>query len=195
MYDQETPPSSLAGYLFAISATAIWSGNFIVARDLSESIPPVGLAFWRWVVAVLASVPFALKPCWNQRHLIRRHLRDLTVTAFLGITVFKILLYTAGHTTTALNLSLIAIIFPVFILLLIQGDFSALAGLSFSVGDLWRLAASFIFALYRILMKQKPAEMSIWTFRFTTFSLGLMFLVPFFWWEPEPVQSGPVGGK
>jgi hypothetical protein len=37
----------ILGYFFAIVATAIWSGNFIVARGLNESIPPISLAFWR----------------------------------------------------------------------------------------------------------------------------------------------------
>ncbi len=33
------------GYLFALSATAIWSGNFIIARGLSDNISPTSLAF------------------------------------------------------------------------------------------------------------------------------------------------------
>ena len=53
--------SFFAGYLFAICATAIWSGNLIVARGLSESIPPVSLAFYRWMVAVVVFTPFAIR--------------------------------------------------------------------------------------------------------------------------------------
>ena len=45
--------STATGYLFALGATAIWSGNFIVARGLSNDIPPVSLAFFRWMTAVL----------------------------------------------------------------------------------------------------------------------------------------------
>ncbi len=48
----------VTGYLFAIGATALWSGNFIIARGLNESIPPISLAFWRWVVAVVVFLPF-----------------------------------------------------------------------------------------------------------------------------------------
>ena len=48
------------GYLFAIGATAIWSGNFIVARGLADSIPPVRLTFWRWVVAVAEKEIFVI---------------------------------------------------------------------------------------------------------------------------------------
>ncbi|MCK4489842.1 MAG: EamA family transporter, partial [Anaerolineales bacterium] len=51
----------ISGYLFAIGATAIWSGNFIIARGLNENITPISLAFWRWVVAVIVFLPFGLK--------------------------------------------------------------------------------------------------------------------------------------
>ncbi len=62
----------ISGYLFAISATAIWSGNFIIARGLIENIPPISLAFWRWVVAVTVFLPFALKPLIAERAALRK---------------------------------------------------------------------------------------------------------------------------
>ncbi len=108
----------LSGYLFALAATAIWSGNFIIARGLSESITPISLAFWRWVVAVLVFLPFALKPLIAERNILKRHLPYLAITSLLGITVFNTVIYFAGHTTTAINLSLISITFPVFIVIL-----------------------------------------------------------------------------
>ncbi len=83
----------LIGVLCAVGATAIWSGNFIVARDLNESIPPVSLAFWRWVVAVIVFLPLALKPMLTQKKLIKDHFFYLTATAFLGVTVFNTLIY------------------------------------------------------------------------------------------------------
>jgi drug/metabolite transporter (DMT)-like permease len=46
-----TRQQALSGQLFALGATVIWSGNFIVASGLSEIVPPVSLAFWRLVVA------------------------------------------------------------------------------------------------------------------------------------------------
>ncbi len=199
------------GYLFAVGATAIWSANFIIARGLSDSIPPVSLAFFRWVVAVLAFLPFALKPLVRERHLVRGHLPYLSVTALLGISVFNTLIYIAGHTTTAVNLSLIAITFPVFIvilsriilgekitvnkgvgillvgtgvvMLITKGRPSILLEITFAVGDLWMLSAAMIFALFSILLKRKPEAMSILAFQFSTFILGLLFLFPFFAWE------------
>jgi drug/metabolite transporter (DMT)-like permease len=163
-------------------------------------------------VAVIVFLPFALKPLLAQRDVIREHIGYLAITALLGITTFNTLIYLAGHTTTALNLSLISITFPVFIvilsrfffgekitinkgigiilvatgviLLVTKGNVSSLANISFAIGDVWMLIAAIIFAVYSILIRHKPEGLiSIWSFQLSTFILGLVFLFPFFIWE------------
>lgn len=199
------------GVLYAICATAIWSGNFIIARGLHDSFPPISLAFWRWVAAIIALLPFALKPLINDFSLLRKHLLYLTVTSLLGITIFNTLVYVAGHSTEAINLSLIAISFPVFViifariyflekitcnkglgiliiivgvvLLISRGNPRLLLELSFSIGDVWMLLSAAFFAAYSILLRKKPAELHLLSFLFCTFSLGLLFLTPFYLWE------------
>lgn len=79
----------ILGYLFALSATAIWSGNFIVARGLSDQIPPVSLAFYRWLTAVLVFAPFALKSVVREWRTVLRHPFYFSITSFLGITTFN----------------------------------------------------------------------------------------------------------
>ena len=207
----------IRGYVFALAATAIWSGNFIVARGLSEYIPPVSLAFYRWLTAVLVFTPFALKGLIREWPAVRQRLGYFCLTAFLGITCFNTFIYIAGHTTSATNLALIAISFPVFIILLgrvffkevllpgkifgvalvlagvicliTRGELSALAGISFAVGDIWMLAASVIFAVYTILLKNKPADISLFSLQFTCFCLGLVFLLPFYLWEQAGIRT------
>lgn len=204
------------GYLFAFGATAIWSGNFILARGLHDSIPPVSLAFCRWMVAVIIFFPFAIKYFVREWRLIREHLVYLSITALLGITTFNTLIYIAGHTTTAMNLSLIAISFPIFILLfsrilykeyltikkglgivlvlmgvitlITKGDISALLHISFNIGDIWMLMAAIIFAVYSLFLKNKPEKISIMALQFSIFLLGLLFLFPFFLWEQTTFQ-------
>ncbi len=198
----------LKGYICAVAATALWSGNFIIARGLSDSIPPVSLAFFRWLVAVIVFLPFALKPFIARRDIVRKNIVYLSVTAFLGVTLFNTLIYIAGHTTTAVNLSLISITFPVFIvvlsriffyelitlsrgtgivlvvsgvvLLITHGDPSRLLSIRFAVGDIWMLGAALTFAVYSLLLKRKPEGLNIWAFQFSTFIIGLVFLLPFF---------------
>lgn len=206
-----------SGYLFAMGATAIWAGNFIVAREFKETIPPVSLAFWRWAVAVVFLLPFALRGFRREWGEVRLHGVYLSITAITGVTLFNTLLYLASHTTTAINLSLIAISFPIFvvmisrfvsndpitsnkslgilfvvigvILLITRGNISNLMSITFAIGDVWMLLASFIFAVYSILVKHKPPRMSIWTFQLSTFVLGLAFLFPAFLWERAVTPS------
>lgn len=201
----------ISGYLFAIGATALWAGNFIIARGLSDSISPINLAFYRWVVAVIVFLPFALRPLISEWDILKENIPYLSITSLLGITIFNTLIYLAGHTTTAINLSLISISFPVFIVifsriffgeritlnkgfgiilvilgvitLISKGDFSRLLNISFAIGDVWMLMAAIIFAIYSILLKHKPTQLSIWAFQLSTFILGLIFLFPFFIWE------------
>lgn len=201
----------LLGYLYAICATAIWSGNFIVARGLHESIPPVSLAFWRWVVAVIVFLPFTVKTLIREKETIKQNIPYICTTALLGITIFNTLVYYAGQTTTAINLSLISITCPLFIVvlsrlifkelitryktigiilvgmgvvtLITKGNFSELTNISLSFGDLWMLLAAVIFALYSIMLRRKPKQLSVWALQMTTFLLGLIFLLPFYIWE------------
>ena len=207
----------LVGYACALGVTAIWSGNFIVARGLNESIPPISLAFWRWVVAIIVFLPFALKALIAEWNVLKKHISYLSITSFLGITTFNSLIYIAGQTTTAINLSLISITFPIFIVILLRifyqeaitankgigillvvggvillitkGEPSKILNLTFAVGDSWMLAAALIFAIYSILLKRKPKELSVMAFQLSTFLLGLVFLFPFFLWESAITPS------
>lgn len=196
------------GILFAILATVIWSWNFIIARGLHDAIPPVSLAFYRWLVAAIVLAPIALKKSIREYDIIKKNFRYIIITAFLGVTVFNTLIYLAGKTTGAINLSLIAISSPIFIvifslivfnekislkkitgiaitvtgivILLTKGEISVLLNISFAQGDLWMLIAAMIFAVYSILVKKRPPALSRTTFLFSTFAIGLFFLIPFY---------------
>ena len=211
MEGSKTSSGSWSGYVPALLATIIWSGNFIVARGLSEQVEPVTLAFYRWSTATLALLPFGLRGLVRQRREVAAHLRHLVPVAFLGVTIFNSLLYLAAKSTTALNLSLIAVTTPIFILglaliflreavsfrqwsgvvlaaagivvLATEGDLSRLAGLELKPGDLWMLLASLDFAVYTILVRRKPPLLAPVTYLMATFSLGVLMLLPWAAWE------------
>ncbi|NDZ79991.1 DMT family transporter [Streptomyces sp. SID10853] len=195
------------GPVLATLATLIWSGNFVIARALHEDVAPVQTAFWRWIIAMLAVLPFAAKAVWQQRHLIRTHLKYLSAAALLGVTLFNTLIYQAGRSTSATNLALIAAASPVLIVLfgmigrggekvtgrraigmmvalvgvvalVSKGSLSVLLHLDFAVGDLWMLAATATFAGYTALLRRRPEGISGISFLFTTFLLGTVLLAP-----------------
>lgn len=208
---KNVPSFLIYGYLCAIAATLFWSGNFTVARGVTENIPPIALAFWRWMTAVLILAPFALKPLIKNWSTIKSNIVYLTVTSVLGVSLFNTLIYIAGHSTTAMNMSLIVITFPVFVIifskfiykeiitlnkalgivfviagvvtLITKGELSVIKNISFSSGDLWMLLAAITFACYSLLIKHKPAQLGTRAFQISTFSIGLIILTPFYIWE------------
>lgn len=206
--DKPNSGHSKAGYLFAIGSTLLWAGNMTLARGLGVSIDPLALSFFRWTLACLAIVPFSIRHIIAGWPIIRTRLGYFSVVAFLGVTAFATLVYMAGRTTTALNLTLLSITFPVFIiifsriflkekigglraagvllvltgvvLLITKGRLSALATLSFAPGDALVLLSSIAWAVYSLLLRNKPKELNIWALQGTTFLLGWAFLAPFF---------------
>ena len=199
------------GALFALLATLLWSVNMVIASGIKGHIPPIGLAFWRWTIACIVLAPFAFKSTIEDFKIVKKHIWYLVLTALLGITVFNTLIYFAGKTTSAINLSLIAISIPLFIVvlsriifkeklssvkiagiatiitgvivLITKGSLLALLHMNFTIGDLLMLVACLFFACYTILVRQKPDELSPKVFLFSVFVLGVIFLFPFYLWE------------
>jgi drug/metabolite transporter (DMT)-like permease len=206
-----TPTSKSRYYLgvvFALIATLIWSGNFLIARGQANHIPPIGLAFWRWTVALLVILPAIIPNFLKHIRLITRYIKYFSITSFFGVTVFNTLIYFGGQTSSAINLSLIAISAPIFIIILSRiidkerfttlrilgvlvtilgvltlisrGSLNNLLNITFVIGDLWMLMAAFSFASYNIMVRRKPLEVETTTFLFGTFLVGLIFLTPFY---------------
>ena len=199
------------GVLFALLATFLWSVNMVIASGVKGHIPPVGLAFWRWTIACIVLAPFAIKTTFLNLKIVKKHFWYLTVTAVLGISIFNTLIYFAGKTTSAVNLSLIAISIPLFIIaisriifkekvsnlrilgiltiiigvfvLITKGSLDALLNINFTIGDLLMLLACFFFACYTLLVRKKPEELDSKVFLFTVFVIGTVLLLPFYIWE------------
>ncbi|MFI5804534.1 DMT family transporter [Streptomyces sp. NPDC051561] len=189
------------GLLLALLATVVWSGSFVTSRGLHDSVPPVQAAFWRWIVALLAVAPFALRETWRQRSLIRHHLGFITLAALLGVTVYNTLVNQAGLDTPAGTMGMIMAASPVVMAgyerlggqrlgaRRIVGMLIACAGvlllvskgsltLGLSVGAFWMIAAALCFGSYSALLRRKPAELGGLAFLFCTFVLGALMLAP-----------------
>ncbi|SDW88594.1 DMT family transporter [Flavobacterium degerlachei] len=196
------------GVLFALFATLLWSVNFVIASGIKGHIPPVGLAFWRWTIACVVLAPFAIKSTIKSWGDVKKNIRFLAITAVLGITIFNTLIYFAGKTTSAVNLSLIAISIPLFIvalsriafkekisnfkivgiltiilgvlILITKGSLQSLLQIQFAIGDLLMLIACLFFAGYTILVRLKPKEIPSNVFLFALFIIGTILLMPFY---------------
>ncbi len=194
------------GMLFALLATVVWSGNFVICRGMVDMIPPATLALCRWMIALCALLPFALPRLKEDLPHLKRHWRYYAVTSAIGIAFFNTAIYTAGHTVGTLNMSLIATTSPLFtlvlariflgepitrarlagivvvvtgvILLICRGKLSLLLDLHFQSGDLLMLAAALAFAVYTLQVRKKPDGCGQSTYLAATFGLGALMLAP-----------------
>jgi len=56
-----------------VLTTIIWSGNYVIARGISNEVPPVSIAFYRWALASLCIAPLAFKKFNQEKTIIRQH--------------------------------------------------------------------------------------------------------------------------
>lgn len=209
---------TVQGFLLAIIATLLWSGNFIIARKVSHAISPISLAFFRWTCASLVLLPFAYKQVIAEWSPLKANWRILTWIALTGIALFNTFVYVAGHNTTAINMALIGTTSsPIFatamaviflkerlgfyriigmiicilgiVLLISKGSCEILFSFKFSSGDTWILAGAFAFAVYNILVRKKPVNISALSFLLIIFVLGSLMLFPFFIIEQLTVKT------
>jgi drug/metabolite transporter (DMT)-like permease len=198
-------------YLLLIVSSLAWAGNFVVGRFVHTQVPPVGLSFWRWLVALAVLLPFTLGVTWRQRALIKQHWRLIATLGATGIAVFHILLYQALHFTEAVNAALVLSITPVVIvglswallgdrlslrqalgivislvgavIIITRGDLRLLLALRFNAGDLWMLAAVPNWALYSVLLRRLPGTFQPMSLLTAIALSGVGFLAPLYLWE------------
>jgi drug/metabolite transporter (DMT)-like permease len=107
MYSSAAKKSVYTGIGLAVVATLIWSGNFIIARGVIKDIPPVTLAFFRWLSATVIILPFAWKYFIAELNIVKSNWGFLLLAAVTGVSMFNTFVYIAGHYSTAINMALL----------------------------------------------------------------------------------------
>ena len=197
-------------YSLLILAVLFWAGNFILGRAFHSDIPPIALAFWRWLGAALLVSGPALKFLRRDGPMLRRHWRMVLLLAALGIAAFNTLVYSGLQYTQAINALLMQSLMPVLIValsfllfgervrplqvlgilvslggaitLIAHGDPALLAALRFNRGDLLVAAAVVCYAGYSTLLRKRPPVHPL-SFIAVTFWLGAVMILPFYLWE------------
>ena len=195
------------GALLAITATLIWSGNFIVSRYAIHLVGPISLAFFRWTVATIFMFPFAFSQFKKELLLFQQNKTYFFWMGLVGFAIYNTLIYTAGHYTTAINLALIgSTVHPVVaallgaafvheklhwknttgiilcltgtVFLITKGDLMNIIHFRFSTGDLWMVGAGICFGTYNVFVRKKPQGISNSSFLLVLFGLGSIMLLP-----------------
>ena len=174
--------------LLLTTAPLLWAGNAVVGRIAADWIPPVTFNLLRWSIALLVLLPLGgwvlrrSSPLW-------REWRYYALLGLLAIAGYNTLQYLALHTSSPLNVTLVASSMPVWMLLvgrigfgagvtakalvgaalslggvavvLSQGELARLLQLQFVAGDGWILLAAFSWAWYSWLLTRRQGAAEI----------------------------------
>ena len=191
--------------------------NLVVARGGIEYVPPISLSFWRWLLVFLILLIFNFVTLKSKIKVIKKEYKQLFFLGLMGCGVCSVFPYTAGETTTVVNMGIIYTSSPIFIfiisyflfkekinkfkflglisclvgvlIIIIKGDIYLLLNLKFTSGDLWMLGASIGWALYSVYLFQWKSNLSVFS-RFTLISFfGSLSILPFYLLEQAFVQS------
>ena len=193
----------------------------MVARAFHDEIPPLGLSFWRWVLAATLLLPIVARSIWRHRAALRAAGWRLPVLAACGIASYNSLLYTAAQSTEAINLTLVNTCLPLatfigaglllgewplrrawlgmivaavgLLYLISRGSWQVLSSLSFQRGDLIMLAAVAAWALYTLLLRRWAARLPVppLTLLGVLMALGVPLILPFYLLELSRVGGFP----
>lgn len=195
-------------WLLLLAAPLFMASNIIIGRAAAEIVPPIGLAFWRWLIAFLMLLPFAWAGLRRHRAELLRQWPALLGLGLLGMAMSGGFVYLGLQTTSATNAGLIYAGSPILIVLfaaLVHGEALtlrraagialALAGvvvvltrgapdtvlsLRFHIGDLWVLAAATAWAAYSVALKRHSLALPTMTLFAAVALGGVICLLPFY---------------
>jgi len=217
---QTRPPSPLLAALLLTVSSACWGGNIFIGRLVHAEVPPVGLSFWRWALALAVFLPFAWPKVRRDWPVMRRHWRILALLALTSMAGFHTALYLAVNYTTATNAALLIAICPLLVPVLawalyrdpvtprillaillsllgvaaviLRGDPARLLALQVNAGDIIMLAAVFFWSLYTVLLKRRPAGLHPQSLLVAMMAATTVMLLPAYLWESTFLRPMPV---
>ncbi len=209
-------PRPGTAYALLVAMTVVWGSGMVLARGVTEHIPPIGLGFWRLTVACLVLLPLVLPHLMHQRPLLKRHLGFFTYLGILQVWPQTIVLLALNYTTainaTLLNgaqpaitaiLSAILLRDPMtvaqtigivlalvgIIVMVAHGDIDVVLGLDFNIGDWLVVLAVVMWALYTLKLPTVPREFSPATVLFMVTACGTIAMTPLYLYEAIYVRA------
>jgi len=198
-------------YLLLTLTALFWAGNWVIGRALQGVMSPVAMSFWRWFSALVLLLPFVGRQLVAERHAIARHWKILLALALLGVAAFNTLTYTGLRYTTATTGVLLNSVTPIIILafahvflgekvrgwqsagvalslsgvavIVAQGDWRRLAAFTLNPGDVWVLGAVTAWAMYTVMLRWRPRELSSPAFTGAVIAIGVAAIAPLFAWD------------
>jgi drug/metabolite transporter (DMT)-like permease len=203
---------NIKAYIMLTLCSLFWSGNFIVGKFASlYEVPPLTLNFFRWLIVWIILIPFTFKDIIKNFKIIKKNFYSIFAMSITSISVFNSVVYYSLNFTQVLNGALMISTIPVLIIFIsfifktekisfnqIMGlffsitgviiivtrlDFFRLINLELNKGDLWLLIAMLSWAIYSTMLRTYKIPLKAITFISIIVSIGLIFLLPQFFFE------------
>ena len=91
------------------------ASNIIVARGGVEYVPPVSLAFWRWLTVFLILMPFFFNEIIKKKEQFKKESLKLFFLGLMGCGICGAFPFIAGMSTTMANMGIIYTSSPIFL--------------------------------------------------------------------------------
>jgi len=197
-------------YLLLALSSLCWSGNHLMGRAIAGHVPPLAITTLRWLLAAAVLYPFIRAHLARDWPLIRRHFGMLVYLSLIGGAVFGALQFVGLQLTTALNVSVMNSLGPVFIAaagaamfgdrltgrqflgivisllgvlaIITKLDAGVLAHLSFNLGDILILINLALWGVYSASLRWRPAIHPA-SFMFMFCLISGVAMLPAFAWE------------
>ena len=198
-------------YLLLTLTSLFWSLNWVIGRAVVGEVSPVALAYWRWVLAVLFMLPFAIPEIRRSWRDIWKHRAVIVLLGIIGTGFHNMISYIGLNYTTATNGVMLNSAIPVMIIVLgalffgqrigglqITGVMISLAGVftilskghpeslatfRFNIGDLIVLASMLLWALYTLALKWRPQGIPPIAFLCVCGMVGVVAMSPVYAWD------------
>ena len=195
-------------YILLFVQPIFMATNIIVARGGVEYVPPISLAFWRWLTVFLILFPFFYNEILKNKKYINKEFWKLFFLGSMGCGICGAFPFIAGMSTTMANMGIIYTSSPIFIIILSamffndkinfsrviglvlcligvlaiisKGNLNLLINFKFTSGDLWMIGAAMGWAVYSIYLLNWKSKFSLMA-RFTLIAMfGTISLFPFY---------------
>ena len=215
---QSTLPLGLA-YLMLVGVVFFWSTGIVLVKGVHETIPPIGLTFWRWMIGAICLLPIVIPRLKYDLPVMLGNWKFYASMGFFmigasALTAVSLNFTTATNaaivnaaqpTTTALvawlffhdrlsPLQFAGIVAAVvgILIMVSEANLQMLLGLNINPGDVIMVGAVFGYAIYANRLPGLPKEISFVGGLFTIFLFGSLIQLPIYIYESITFKTVPL---
>jgi drug/metabolite transporter (DMT)-like permease len=199
----------LEAYFVLFLAVFGWALNLVFGRFLHDDLPPFGISFWRWAVALAVLSLIFWRKTFILFNLIRRHCYQFCMLAIFGVVIASSFQYVGLDYTSAIDAGIIITLMPIFITLcaaiilktkisglqklgmiisflgalviITSGRLQDIRHFAFNFGDFILVIAAFSWGVYTTLIKKYKIPCTDWELvQITSFISLIMITIVLF---------------